>query len=228
MNSRDNQVWERRKAMRNIANTDYAPADPLYAGNHVFQKPSARSDGMNRALAVNAFLIAGLAITAVGVMMANAQPALHTVPRVDLRHYAGKWYEIARYPNRFERNCDRDVTAEYSLREDGDIRVVNACTTPTGKIKRIEGTARVADPATNAKLRVRFFWPFSGNYWILDLGANYEYAVVGEPGRDYLWILSRTPQLPDALYEQITRRLAANGYDPKRLKKTPQSFAAKT
>jgi apolipoprotein D and lipocalin family protein len=98
-----------------------------------------------------------------------ATPPLETVRHVDLNRYTGRWFEIARYPNWFERKCDRDVTADYSIKETGDIRVVNACITRTGKIERSEGTAKVVDASTNAKLKVTFFWPFYGNYWIRGL-----------------------------------------------------------
>jgi apolipoprotein D and lipocalin family protein len=87
-----------------------------------------------------------------------------------------------------------------------------------------QGTARVVDRETNAKLEVSFFWPFYGDYWIIDLGENYEYAVVGHPGREYLWILSRTPQMDDAVYGRILERLGRLHYDTKRLERDPRSF----
>jgi apolipoprotein D and lipocalin family protein len=156
-----------------------------------------------------------------------AAPPLETVRHVDLNRYTGRWFEIARYPNRFERKCARDVTAEYSTKADGTIRVVNACITSASKIDRSEGTAKVVDPSTNAKLKVTFFWPFYGKYWIIGLGDQYEYAIVGEPSREYLWILSRTPILQDALYQKILLQAAASGYDPQKLVRTTQTAAAK-
>jgi len=143
---------------------------------------------------------------------------LQTVPSVDLNRYLGTWYEVARYPNRFQRDCFRS-TATYSLREDGDIAVVNACRRggPDGEEKRVEGKAWVVEETTNAKLRVRFFWPFWGSYWIIDLGTDYEYAVVGHPSRTYLWVLSRTPTMDDAVFAGIAHRLRLNGYDPAKL-----------
>lgn len=145
------------------------------------------------------------------------------MPHVDIERYLGTWYEIARYPNRFEKQCVA-VTADYSLRDDGKIRVVNACRKGglDGPIKSIEGKAWVVDRETNAKLKVQFFWPFRGAYWIIDLGKDYDYAVVGHPNRKYLWILSRTPQMEPALYRVIVDRLAEQGYDPARLQKTLQ------
>lgn len=166
-------------------------------------------------------------LVATGLLMASSEPPLETVRHVDLNRYVGRWFEIARYPNRFERNCDRDVTAEYSIKQNGRIRVVNACTNRTGSIERSEGTAKIVDPSTNAKLKVTFFWPFYGDYWIIDLGNDYEYAVVGEPSRHYLWILSRTPALTDSVYQKITQQLPAKGYDPQKLVRTTQSAAVK-
>jgi len=172
-------------------------------------------------------LLGGLIGFSAGMLTAASEPRLETVQHIDLNRYAGRWYEIARYPNRFEKKCARDVTAEYSTKQNGDLRVVNSCTAPDGRMVRSEGTAKVVDASTNAKLKVAFFWPFYGKYWVLDFGENYEYAVVGEPGRDYLWILSRTPEMPDAVYGKILNRLPARGYDPEKLVRTPQSGAAK-
>src|SRR5579872_3645261 len=118
----------------------------------------------------NLFLLAGLIGVGAGLVMAAAEPPLETVQHIDLSRYVGRWYEIARYPNKFERKCDRDVTAEYSKKEDGDIRVVNACVSSNGKVNRSVGTAKVVDASSNAKLKVAFFWPFSGKYWVIDLG----------------------------------------------------------
>jgi apolipoprotein D and lipocalin family protein len=146
---------------------------------------------------------------------------LETVAHVDLDRYVGKWYEVARYPNRFERECDRNVTAEYT-KQSGRILVVNSCLKADGKVKRSEGHAKVQDEPTNAKLAVTFFWPFYGQYWVIDLGQNYEYAVVGEPSRKYLWILSRTNSISEETYSEITGRLAAKGYDPTKLLRTKQ------
>jgi apolipoprotein D and lipocalin family protein len=150
-------------------------------------------------------------------------PSLQVVSSVDLGRYMGTWYEIARYPNRFQRDCAGDVMATYELREDGKVRVVNACREADGEAKTSEGTARVVDPKTNARLKVTFFWPFSGDYWIINLGPNYEYAVVGEPSREYLWILSRTPRMDDATYGVLLERIAKQGYDTSKLVRTPQS-----
>lgn len=164
-----------------------------------------------------------VSLMGVAAGISDSMPPLQTVASVDLNRYIGKWYEIARYPNWFERDCDREVTAEYSLREDGKIRVVNSCLTDTGKRKQSVGSAVIVDKTTHAKLKVTFFWPFYGKYWIIDLGQNYEYAVVGEPSRGYLWILSRTPELPEMTYQGIVERLKEQGYEPSKLVRTRQN-----
>jgi apolipoprotein D and lipocalin family protein len=151
-------------------------------------------------------------------------PTLKTVARVELERYLGTWYEIANFPQRFQRGCTA-TTATYSLRADGQIDVVNRCRkdAPDGPEKVASGRARIVDPSSNAKLEVSFFWPFWGDYWIIDLGADYDYAVVGHPGRDYLWILSRTPTMKAEVYEAIVARLSAQGYEAHRLVRTVQT-----
>jgi apolipoprotein D and lipocalin family protein len=151
-------------------------------------------------------------------------PPLDVVERVDLERYMGKWYEIARYPNFFQPPDCVATTAEYTLNEDGTVRVVNRCRQggSDGRARSIEGVARVADPTTNAKLKVSFFPPFEGDYWIIDLDQDYQWAVVGEPGRNVLWVLSRTPTMDEAVYAEIVSRLPDKAYDPQRLRKTPQ------
>ena len=148
---------------------------------------------------------------------------LEVVEFVDVDQYLGKWYEIARYPHSFEEDCV-GVTAEYSLKDDGRIRVLNTCVESTldGPSRTMEGSARVADPTTNAKLKVTFFWPFEGDYWIMDLADDYSYAVVGAPDRKYLWILSRTPTMDEELYDNILDTLMPRGFDPDRLIEVPQ------
>jgi apolipoprotein D and lipocalin family protein len=150
-------------------------------------------------------------------------PELRTVPRVELQRYLGTWYDIASFPQRFQRGCN-GATATYTLRSDGEIDVLNRCRKGSldGKEESALGRARVVDKSTNAKLKVSFFRPFWGDYWILDLGPNYEYAVVGHPSRDYLWILGRKPTMDNAVYEGILGRLRAQGYEVSRLDRTPQ------
>jgi apolipoprotein D and lipocalin family protein len=154
---------------------------------------------------------------------------IETVPSVNLQRYAGKWYEVARYPNRFQKQCAGNVTAEYKLLENGGIEVVNTCTKADGAVDVAKGKARVKDTQTNAKLEVRFapaflsFLPFVwGSYWIVELEPDYQYAVVSEPNDDYLWILSRTPQMDETLYKQIIERLKSKGFDTNKIVKTKQ------
>jgi apolipoprotein D and lipocalin family protein len=159
--------------------------------------------------------------------MQSAVP-LATVPKVDLDRYLGRWHELARTPNWFQRSCASDVTADYARRPDGTVSVVNSCRRADGSVDRSEGTARIVDPATNAKLEVAFapeslrwipaVW---GNYWVIDLAPDYRYAIVGEPSRAYLWVLSRTTALDDATWKSIDARIAAAGYDRTKLTRTP-------
>jgi apolipoprotein D and lipocalin family protein len=159
-----------------------------------------------------------------GTAMATEKPGpLKTVPQVDLNRYLGLWYEIASYPAWFQKGCSGS-TAEYRLMPDGRIRVVNRCfkNSLDGPLKESKGKAEVVDTTTNAKLKVWFFWPFKGDYWIIDLDKDYRWAVVGMPSRKYLWILSRTPTMDDAIYQGILERLVEQGYDPAKLNLTPQ------
>ena len=148
---------------------------------------------------------------------------LEVVPYVDLGRYIGTWYEIATIPQRFQKDCV-GVTATYTLRDDGAIAVLNKCRKKTldGELKEVNGKAWVVDKKTNAKLKVRFFWPFKGDYWIIELDADYQYAVVGHPGRKYLWILSRSPQMDESLYQDLLQRIVNKGYDLARIKRTLQ------
>ena len=139
---------------------------------------------------------------------------------VDLERYAGRWYEVARFPNSFQKKCAGNVTAEYSLLADGKIRVVNRCQKKSGKYTTATGKAKVVDKTTNAKLKVSFFWPFYGDYWILDVGPDYEYAVVSDRRRKYLWILNRTPQIDEALLQQLIAKVSAQGFDTSKLVRT--------
>lgn len=170
-------------------------------------------------------LIASLFATAslhASAAQGGTPPPLVPVNHVDLQRYAGKWFEIARYPNRFQRACQSDATAVYTLLKNGKVQVVNACRKSNGSTKDVRGTAKAVD-ASNARLKVTFFWPFYGDYWIIALDPDYSWAVVGEPGRKYLWILSRTPQMTEADYLKALDEVRRTSYDPARLIKTPQS-----
>lgn len=151
---------------------------------------------------------------------AYSRKPLETVPKVDVKRYMGTWYEIASFPQRFQKGCSCTM-AKYSLNENGTVKVDNSCTA-YGKKKQSIGKAKVVDKKTNAKLKVTFFWPFYGKYWIIDLAEDYSYAVVGHPNRKYLWILSRTPQMDELEYRTIVERAKAKGFDITKLKVTDQ------
>jgi len=177
---------------------------------------------------------AALALASCALVVACATPPgpaatpLATATKVDLDRYLGRWHELARTPNWFQRNCATDVTADYVRRPDGTVSVVNSCRRADGAVDRAEGTARVVDPVTNAKLEVAFapealrwipaVW---GNYWVIELAPDYRYAIVGEPSRAYLWVLSRAPTLDEATWTAIDARIAAAGYDRAKVTRTP-------
>ncbi len=171
--------------------------------------------------------VCGLALFSLGCAASSTVrlglPPLQAVPRVELPRYLGTWYEIASFPQSFQKGCTA-TTATYSVRDDGDIDVLNKCRLETidGEEKIAHGRARITDAATNAKLEVSFFRPFWGQYWVIELGEDYEYAVVGHPGRDYLWILSRTPKMDAERYQGILSRLKDKGYEIERLQTTAQ------
>jgi apolipoprotein D and lipocalin family protein len=148
---------------------------------------------------------------------------LKAVSNVDLNRYSGKWYEIASFPQRFQKGC-HCTTAEYTLSEKGYVIVENRCNKDsiTGKESYIKGKAFVDKNSGNAKLKVQFFWPFKGKYWIIDLADDYSYTVVGHPNRSYLWILSRTPKMNEEVYKQILIRIKEKQFDLSKLKLTPQ------
>jgi apolipoprotein D and lipocalin family protein len=167
-------------------------------------------------------LVAGVAQAATNTSGNDPAP-LRTVSHVDLTRYAGTWYEIASYPQRFQKGCTA-TAAVYTLREDGKIQVVNRCNRDSldGRETIARGRARVIDHESNAKLKVSFFWPFWGDYWIIDLDPEYRYAVVGHPGWKYLWILSRTRSMDPSVYSGVLERLTAQGYDVGKLQLTLQ------
>jgi apolipoprotein D and lipocalin family protein len=176
---------------------------PVVASNHQMRKASKA-----------ALLVAGIAAPIALLRAARSEgPPPAVEPNVDLARYAGRWYEIARLPNWFERNCTGEITATYTLRSDGRIDVLNQCGSKSARA--------VARPASrhgpNTKLEVTFFWPFSGDYWILALDPDYRWALIGEPRRKYLWILARDRQLDPAVYESILSHARGQGYDLSRL-----------
>jgi apolipoprotein D and lipocalin family protein len=160
------------------------------------------------------FLIGMLAVAEAQIVK-----PVRTVEKVDLERYTGLWYEIAKIPNRFQRKCDRGTTAQYALRDDGKIDVINRCVKKDGNTIEAKGIARVVDTESNARLKVSFvkilgislFW---GDYWIIGLGEDYDYAIVGTPSRKYGWILSRTPSLSQEKLEEIFSLLREQDYNP--------------
>lgn len=148
-------------------------------------------------------------------MSKEEYPPLEVVPHVDLKKYLGKWYEIAHLPAKFQEGCD-ESTATYALNEDGSVSVLNE-SIKDGKVKQAKGKAKVVDKESGAKLKVSFFWPFYGDYWIINLGKDYDYSVVGTPNRKYLWILSRTPKMDDKLYSQLIEFVKSKGFNTNNL-----------
>jgi apolipoprotein D and lipocalin family protein len=169
-------------------------------------------------------LAIGVAMALAGGGAASAAPPT-PVAHVDLQRYAGLWYEIGKIPNRFQDQCASGTTAEYTLRSDGTLAVVNRCVDKNGRIDEARGVARVEDRASNARLKVSFvrllflrlFW---GDYWIIGLGPDYDFAVVGHPTREYGWILARTPRLAPPARAAVDSILRAQGYDPGRFEMT--------
>ena len=178
-----------------------------------------------------AIALAVATMLAARAVHAQAVAPVRTMASVDLNRYIGDWFEIARYPNRFQRQCVADVRASYARRPDGRIDVINRCRTADGETET-RGVARIVDDRTFAKLKVRFAPPWLsflqavwGDYWIIGLAPDYSWAVVGDPGRDYLWILSRTPHLDDASFAAARAAARDNGFTIERLVATPQTGA---
>ncbi|MDI1241832.1 MAG: lipocalin family protein [bacterium] len=161
----------------------------------------------------------------------SKQTPVRTVRAVDLNKYSGTWYEIAKYPNKFQKNCVGNTTATYTLKGEGKIEVLNRCVQKDGTTKAATAAGKVDDKQTNSKLKVRFapgftsFLPFVwADYWVIDLADDYSYAVVGTPDRDYFWILGRTPELKEDVYQNILRRAEKQGFVPGKVVKTPQGI----
>ena len=170
--------------------------------------------------------IGGLALGLVGCasLISRHPVGNQAVPQpakpVDLHAYLGRWYEIARYEQSFQKGC-AGVTADYSLRDDGSITVLNRCRKPDGNIDEARGRAKVVDPS-GAKLKVSFFGPFYGDYWVLDHADDYSWSIVGEPSGRYLWLLARHPTPPQADVGKLIDRVRAMGYDTSLLLRTVQ------
>lgn len=185
--------------------------------------------------------VSRLALLAIGLLGATLTVAaaarerhegsdLKTIESLDVPRYLGAWYEIAKYPNRFQKQCAGDTTAHYSQLPDGKLQVINRCRRADGRIDEAVGMARQLGPANSPKLEVRFapawlsFLPMVwGNYWVIDLDPDYQLAAVSEPTREYLWILSRTPTVPRQAYAALLDRLARQGFDLGKLEMTKQT-----
>ena len=160
---------------------------------------------------------------------ANPRSDLATISSLDLPRYLGEWYEIAKFPNRFQRKCTGFTKATYTALPDGRVQVENRCRLADGSTDVAIGVARQVGAANSPRLKVRFapaflsFIPMVwGDYWIIDLDKDYGLAAVSEPGRDYLWILSRTPTVSKPAYDALVARLAGQGLDVRKLERTPQ------
>ena len=159
-------------------------------------------------------LVLMLTIGGCSAIPKNSFPELNVVQYVDIERYLGKWYEIALYPNWFEEGC-LSSTALYERLEDNQIRVTNQCRmfSQDGELNEAVGRAFITDKDSNAKLQVQFFWPFKGDYWIIELDSDYQYAVVSEPDRQYLWILSRTPYMDSKTLLLLKEKIKEKGFD---------------
>ena len=171
------------------------------------------------------------AVAVPGALGAERQAApVEAVPRLDLDRYAGRWYEIARLPNKFQDDCACCVTATYTPRDGGRLTVVNECRTADGKPNAVEGVAiRATADGPASKLKVRFapgFLSFLGfvwgDYWVLDLAEDYSHALVGSPDRKYLWVLSREPTMDEERYAGILEKAGGMGFDTTRVQTTAQ------
>jgi apolipoprotein D and lipocalin family protein len=179
-----------------------------------------------RSIAIFIFLF-GVCGAAAG--QAPPRQEVEAVRSVDLQKYSGVWYEIAKYPNKFQKKCVANTTAIYTIKSPEKLEVLNKCLEKDGRITSAKGDGKVVDKASNAKLKVRFapgflsIFPFVwGDYWVIDLDPQYRYSVVAEPKREYLWILSREPQMSDSLYQSILRKIEAMGFQPGKVERTPQ------
>ena len=193
---------------------------------------SARARVLVAAVITALITALGLALVSPGAQAQNQSPSappLRSIESLDVPRYMGRWYEIAKFPNWFQRQCVAATVATYSLRPDGQVQVLNECRRQNGQMEQALGQARQLGPATSARLQVRFApqWlsllPFVwGDYWVIDLDERYELVAVSEPKREYLWVLSRTPVVDEVRYAALLTRLAAQGLDVSRLESTPQ------
>ena len=176
--------------------------------------------------------ILGALLIGLGSSQATAQQAeqaVKTVASLDVPRYLGTWYEIAKFPNWFQKKCVSNTKAVYTAKPDGNLRVLNSCKTAGGETSEAEGLARQIGAKDSPKLEVRFapewlsFLPLVwGDYWVIDLDSQYQVAAVSDPRREYLWVLSRTPQLDPKVYADLLQRLKQQQFDIQKLELTPQ------
>ncbi|MEK8049438.1 lipocalin family protein [Ideonella sp. DXS22W] len=175
-------------------------------------------------------LALGLGLLAGRLASAAEAPAapLDTIATLDLPRYMGRWHELARYPNRFQRQCTGATTADYQLLPEGGVQVINRCGLADGRTDEAIGLARPVGPAGTARLQVRFapawlgwlpqVW---GDYWVVDLDGDYQLSIVSEPRREFLWVLSRTPAVDAATWQRVEATLRQLGFAPERLQRSP-------
>lgn len=178
---------------------------------------------------IPSLLISLMALSTSSFGQESSPPVLKAVDSLDLPRYLGSWYEIAKFPNWFQKKCKSDTKANYSLRSDASLAVFNQCRLENGQVSDALGTAKQIGDVKSAKLKVRFApdWlsviPFVwGDYWVIDIDAAYQLVAISEPKREYLWILSRTPEADDRQLNELLLRLSANGFDLSKLERTPQ------
>lgn len=165
-------------------------------------------------------ILRGLLLFSIFGLFGCSKRSLPTVDQVDLERYAGKWYEIASFPMRFQRGCSC-TTAEYTPTGKGYVEVLNRCI-KNGEPTSAEGKAFPVEGSNNSRLRVQFFWPFRGDYYVIALADDYRYAMVGSPSREYLWILNRSPQMDPDTFQMLKEEAESLGFDTSRLQRTDQ------
>ena len=186
---------------------------------------------LKRCLAIGSVCVSSAFAQESAQAPASAAPGpLTTIASLNVPRYMGTWYEIAKYPNYFQRKCVRNTRAEYVLQANGTVRVTNRCTQEDGTADEAVGAARQIGPATSPQLEVRFapawlsFLPAVwGDYWVIDLDPDYQLAAVSEPKREFLWVLARTPQVSPEAYNALLQRLAQRGFDLQKLQRSVQT-----
>jgi len=186
---------------------------------HSFARPLCKHQPIQ--ILMNRFIILSIMLSL--FRTTSAQTPVTVVKEVDLNRYMGTWYEIARLPNSFERGL-KCTTATYELRDDGRVTVINRGVDvyDPSKTDEAKGVAWIPDPAQPGKLKVRFFWPFSGDYWIIDLDPDYQYVLVGSPNHKYLWVLARTKFISDEVYLGLLQKAKEDGFELANLIKVSQ------